>query len=173
MNEIFKPIPDWPNYEVSNLGRVRNVRFNRFLTLTPKPCNRGISYPSVWLSPHGRKKQFLVHSLVLRVFVGERPDGQHVRHKDRDTNNCCLSNLEYGTPADNKQDSIKHETYAHGNTHGNSILSERTVRIAKVLHRCDFSVKRIAQILSVSRSTIYHVLQGRSWKHVSVHSNYL
>ena len=166
MNEVFKPIPDWPNYEISTLGRVRNVRFNRFLTLTPKPCNRGISYPSVWLSRDGHKQQFFVHSLVLNVFIGERPEGAHCRHKDRNTNNCCLSNLEYGTPADNKQDSIKHGTHAHGSTHGNSKLTERTVRIARGLRKCDFSVNRIAQILSVAPSTIYGILQGKSWKHV-------
>lgn len=37
--EIWKTITDYPNYQVSNYGNVKNIRFNRILkcTITPYP----------------------------------------------------------------------------------------------------------------------------------------
>ena len=34
MEEIWKIIPDYPNYKVSNLGRVINIKKNKLMTLT-------------------------------------------------------------------------------------------------------------------------------------------
>ena len=166
MIETFEPIPEWSNYEVSNLGRVRNIKFNRVLRPSLKRCGGGIKYPFVWLSQDGRRLQIAVHQLVLQVFVGPRPIGYHCRHKDGDPTNVCLSNLVYGTPSDNKEDSIEHQTWAHGESHGNHKLTERTVRIARGLRKCDFTLKRIAEILSVSTTCIHEVLSGKTWKHV-------
>ena len=44
--EIWKTITDYPNYQVSNYGNVKNIRFNRILkcTITPygyKVCSLG------------------------------------------------------------------------------------------------------------------------------------
>lgn len=39
--EIWKTITDYPNYQVSNYGNVKNIRFNRILkcTITPYGYN--------------------------------------------------------------------------------------------------------------------------------------
>lgn len=35
--EIWKTITDYPNYQVSNYGNVKNIRFNRILKCTITP----------------------------------------------------------------------------------------------------------------------------------------
>ena len=34
MEEIWKIIPDYPNYKISNLGRVINIKKNKLMALT-------------------------------------------------------------------------------------------------------------------------------------------
>jgi hypothetical protein len=59
----------------------------------------------------GRKRTHTVHELVAGAFLGQRPDGHEVRHRDGDGLNCCRVNLEYGTSADNTADAVRHGTY--------------------------------------------------------------
>lgn len=38
--EIWKTITDYPNYQVSNYGNVKNIRFNRILKCTITPNDK-------------------------------------------------------------------------------------------------------------------------------------
>lgn len=38
--EIWKTITDYPNYQVSNYGNVKNIRFNRILKCTITPYDK-------------------------------------------------------------------------------------------------------------------------------------
>lgn len=51
-----------------------------------------------------------VHSVVCAAFIGPRPDGLVARHVNGDARDNRLVNLEYGTPAQNTADSIRHGT---------------------------------------------------------------
>ena len=104
--EIWKPIPGYTNYKVSNLGRVKSIyrascknQFFEGRILTPIRNNGG--YLKVNLSKDGVRKEGKIHRLVLSAFVGECPEGMVVNHIDEDKTNNCLSNLEYVTPKEN------------------------------------------------------------------------
>ena len=56
MKEIWKDIKDYPNYQVSNLGNVKNIKTNKIL----KPFNTGNEYLKVALSKNGVSKQFFI-----------------------------------------------------------------------------------------------------------------
>lgn len=64
-------------------------------------------YHEVCLHDSKRQKRGMVHQLVAYAFLGPRPAGQVVRHKDDNKDNNCVSNLEYGTDSDNKQDALR------------------------------------------------------------------
>ena len=41
INEIWKPVKDYPNYQISNLGRVKSLNYNRSgEEKILKSCNR-------------------------------------------------------------------------------------------------------------------------------------
>lgn len=59
----------------------------------------------------GRGNSRCVHMLVAEAFLGPRPIGQEVRHKDDDRTNPRLDNLEYGTRQDNVNDMMGRGRY--------------------------------------------------------------
>ena len=115
MIEIWKPIPGYLNYNVSNLGRVRSLgRFvhgnhgdyfieGRIL----KPIKNKGGYLKVNISVNGHRQEHKIHQLVMSAFVGDSPDGLQVNHIDEDKTNNRLDNLEYVTPKEN----INHGTH--------------------------------------------------------------
>jgi len=104
MQEIWKPIPGYEGrYEVSNLGRVRSfVRNYAGVFLKPGKASHG--YYTVSL---GSKNSRTLHSLVAETFIGPRPAGQEVLHKDGSRTNNCVENLRYGTRSENIRDAVR------------------------------------------------------------------
>lgn len=114
--ERWLPIPGYEGrYDVSDLGRVRS-----WLTYhTPIPPPRILKsrlddkgYLGVCLRRDGRTDQWKNHLLVLLAFVGPLPKGLETRHLNGDRANNVLTNIVYGTSAENTQDSLRHGTHS-------------------------------------------------------------
>jgi hypothetical protein len=95
-NEVWKIVEEFTNYEVSNLGRVKNRKTNRIL----KSCNTG-GYIIVGLSSNCKIRTFFVHRLVALAFIPNPENKQHVNHIDNNTTNNNVINLEWNTPLEN------------------------------------------------------------------------
>jgi hypothetical protein len=93
--ENWKDIANYDNYEVSSFGRVRNKKTGRIL----KQANMG-GYYGVGLSKI-KTKTFQVHRLVAETFIENLENKAHVNHKDKNSLNNHLSNLEWNTPKEN------------------------------------------------------------------------
>jgi hypothetical protein len=116
-DEVWKSIPGYKQYEVSNLGNVRSVdRWVRFgktesLRFTKgqviRKCINNNGYEQVTLC---RETGRHVHHLVLLAFVGPRPNGMEALHGDGNKANNRLDNLRYGTRSENQHDRAKHGT---------------------------------------------------------------
>ena len=84
--EVFMPIDEFPNYEVSNYGNVRNKMTGRILS--PRKNSRG--YYSVNLSDNNFKVYSkAVHRLVLVAFENNSENKKCVDHIDNDKSNNC------------------------------------------------------------------------------------
>jgi len=106
-SEQWRPVPAFEGkYEVSDLGRVKSLRWTPPRILRPGPSNYG--HMSVVL---GRRNTRMVHELVLIAFVGPRPPGQETRHLDGDPANNRLDNLCWGTRSENNRDAVRHGTW--------------------------------------------------------------
>lgn len=108
MTETWRAIPGYEgHYEASDQGRIRSVKRPDSLVLRGSPHVHG--YRNVHLTVLGRRRTFTVHQLVMLTFVGPRPDGMtDIRHLDGDPGNNRLSNLVYGTRAENIRDAQEH-----------------------------------------------------------------
>lgn len=95
--EIWKPIPNYENYEVSSLGRVRSLNYNnqtdkvRILKL----AIRKDGYTQIMLNKEGKCKMYSVHRLVAEAFIPNPNNLPCVNHIDENKQNNDVSNLEW------------------------------------------------------------------------------
>ena len=91
----FRPCVGFEDYEISEIGVVRNVKTGYVLT----PYLRN-GYPSVSI----KKRDCRVHRLVALAWLPPPKEGQtQVNHKFPPKSNCCASNLEWATPSENNK----------------------------------------------------------------------
>lgn len=101
----WRPVPGWEGlYEVSSDGQIRSLRAGRPMRtfITEK------GYRRVYLYRGKRIQRVRVHTAVLGAFVGPRPAGMVTRHLDGNPANNHLSNLAWGTHAENEADKKRH-----------------------------------------------------------------
>ena len=92
IEEKWRPVVGFENdYEVSNLGRLRNVLTNKVLSIV----NRKGDYLSYVLRSSGKRKSVRLHRIVYEAFVGNIPCGKHyhIHHVDGNKQNNVVSNL--------------------------------------------------------------------------------
>lgn len=96
MTEIWKIIPEFENYSVSNYGRIKTNNTGRIRKI-PTHTHTGYSYIGV-TNNNGKNKTKYVHQLVMMAFNGPYPSKNHViHHKDGNKTNNNINNLEYTT----------------------------------------------------------------------------
>ena len=94
MKEIWKDIKDYEgHYQVSNLSRVKSIKFGKERIL--KPVTNSSGYLSVKLCKDGKVKAFTVHRLVAEAFLPNPHNYSCVNHKDENKQNNNVSNLEW------------------------------------------------------------------------------
>ena len=101
--EVFRDVPDYEGmYKVSNLGRVKSIKFNKEKIL--KLGVDGVGYLQVKLCCEGKVKNVKIHQLVAIAFLNHTPDGFNgliVDHKDNDPLNNNVNNLQLVTNREN------------------------------------------------------------------------
>lgn len=85
-------------------------------------------YHIIILCRHGTPHTFTVHGLVANVFIGPRPIGSQVNHRDFDRTNNHVTNLEYVTPRENIHHTMNAGRTASGDRHGSHTHPERVAR---------------------------------------------
>lgn len=95
--EIWKDIKDYPNYLVSNFGRIRNKKTNRLLHF-----DENGKYSRVDLSCNGKTRHLYIHRIVYCTFNDDYDlEGFVIDHIDNNPRNNCLSNLQKITQQEN------------------------------------------------------------------------
>lgn len=95
-NEIWKDIEGYEGmYQVSNLGRVKSIKFRKEKIL--KPGRDTYGYLHISLSKNGERKQYLIHRLVAQAFIANPDNLSMINHKDENPSNNRVENLEWCT----------------------------------------------------------------------------
>lgn len=93
MEEIWKPIQDFDDYQISNLGNVRNIKTGQKLNPHINRCG----YFSVSLCKNKKVKNFKIHRLIAIAFIPNQENKPTVHHKDKNKINNSIENLEWAT----------------------------------------------------------------------------
>lgn len=117
--EIWVDIPDFDNFQVSNLGRVRSKAKtwtcgNGAIRIQPERevsysivfsrgsyGTHGSGYKRVILIQDNKRKVIFVHRLVAELFIPNPYNKPQVDHLDRNSLNNCVSNLRWCTAKEN------------------------------------------------------------------------
>jgi len=152
----WRKVNGW-DYEVSSDGRVRGRS-----GLKSTWSVRG--YRGLGLKSNGMKKRTYVHTLVAEAFLGPRPPGLEINHKDGDPTNNNVLNLEYITHKDNQRHASRIGKLCSGERHPLARLKNSDVY---EIVASELSDKEAAALFGVSGATVARVRSGKTWKAVT------
>ena len=159
--EEWRPCPDYEGYyEVSDLGRVRNVNGH---VLTPGSDWSG--YPFVGLTKDGKRTSKTVHRLVARAFHADKMNPLHkeVAHLDGTRTNCRADNLKWASRRENLFHKRAHGTHPEGRKNPRAKLTVQQVREIRAVKGWRIN-ERLARKYGVCASTIDRVRRGKIWR---------
>jgi len=95
--EEYREIPNYSNYMISNFGNLKNKKTNRIL----RQWIAGNGYKYCRIINNDGHKKITIHSLITKIFLGEKPDNYEIDHIDRNKLNNSIENLRYVSKKDN------------------------------------------------------------------------
>lgn len=167
--EVWRAIPEFPDYAVSNLGNVKRIKdaktakAGRQLKSSKMPSG----YVGIILRRDGRSITQYVHTLVLSAFICPRPSPVHqaahyngVRWDNR------LANLRWALPIENNADKKKHGTDQVGMKHHMRKITDADVLEIRRLRSLGMYCKDIAKRFGLHKAYISLVANGKRWSHI-------
>lgn len=146
-HERWVRIEGFESYQISDHGRVRS-KTGRLMR--PGKLRRG--HLRVTLCQGGERTSFQVHHLVLRHFVGARPEGSEGLHNNDIPADNCFKNLRWGTRSDNMRDAVANGRMPHVHA---PLLREQIVTAVATGARVQAEARRHG----IPRRTIYDWLK--------------
>ena len=171
MKEIWKSLKNivehGDNYEVSDLGNVRNAVTKKVL----KGVKNHKGYLRVSLMLNGKPKHHFIHKLVALAFIPNPENKAQVNHKKgKEKDNNRVDNLEWATRSEN----MKHaydtglETVKKGEETNSAKLTEAEVIEIKKMLASNTPQSTIAAKLGIGKGHVSSIKSGRIWSHVHV-----
>jgi len=168
-NEEWRTCIEYPDYAVSNMGRVKRIMFHQYTRnyeYLVKPRKNSNGYLEVNILAPGNAR---VHRLVCRAFHGEPlPKQTDVNHIDNDRTNNRVDNLHWCTRKENLHWGKQQGRDNTGERNGQAKLTEDTVKqIIHLLKTTNRSMANIGQEFNLVHATISLINTGIRWKHLT------
>lgn len=173
---IWMPVPN-TNLFASSCGKIARFKNGEYLIKKPR-INNNTGYLQINLSVNKKKITKPLHQLVAPAFLGPRPDGLVINHKDGNKHNNSAENLEYVTRKRNskhaydmgltpKPPKLKAENRnpAKGEKHFKAKLTDAIV--VEIL-TSPLGSRRLGRKFNVSKDAIQAVKRRKTWKHVTI-----
>lgn len=97
---MWKEIKINPKYSIDENGNVKNNKRNRLITPYDNKAGKGYLYVCLY-NGHIKQGAYGVHRLVAQAFIPNPNNKSHVNHKDGNTKNNNVNNLEWVSPLEN------------------------------------------------------------------------
>ena len=168
--ERWADIPGCTGYQVSNLGRIRNLQTRGGRLLVPprilKPLFTRKGYCRVSLPFKDGRKSAQIHRLVAYAFCDGYGPNLHASHLDGNPANNEASNLKWCTPSENIRHKTVHGTMAIGERNGQSKLTKDQVLTILNLRKAGKPLRKLAKQYGVNYSSICKIVRGEMWSHI-------
>jgi hypothetical protein len=114
MDELFKQITNYPNYEISNHGNVRNTKTGRTLKIKIRKDNYSEVGLPILINGKNKQTWLKIHRLIGLAFIDNPDNKKCIDHIDCDRQNNHVSNLRWATHTENQQNSSLHKNNSTG-----------------------------------------------------------
>ena len=176
MNIVWKVVPSWPKFEVSNIGGIRHTNGKSKYTNISKQ-----GYVVLQTKLDGKIKTLKLHRLIAETFL--KPPSEDltllcskthwgvvcVNHIDGNKLNNNVNNLEWCTQEyNNRHANISNLVPAlKGSLNGRSKLDENTVHeICLLFQNTNMKTQEVADRFNISLSQVQKIRCGIAWKHI-------
>ena len=155
--EEWRSIKDFPDYEISNTGKVRSLK----RVEEPTVLSNGLGssgYYNVVLRRDNKSHTVRVHKLVAEAFIPHSEEFNVVNHIDGNKLNNEVTNLEWVSYSDNNQKAYDEGLKGKGEDHYLAKLTDQQallIRFTVGLFRD--SIKELSEKFSVSDTTIFRL----------------
>lgn len=178
INEEWVEITGFPNYLISNKGRVKRIsrlilgKSGSKYKLPEKimsPVLSKAGYPSVLLTIGEAKLNFKIHRLVAKAFIPNPENKPQVNHKNGIKTDNNVDNLEWATASENVTHAFKTglSQGKKGEANNSSKLTEREVlQIRHLFAMKVFDMEELSKKYKVTNKTIFNIVTRRVWKHI-------
>ena len=145
----WRVITEYPTYEVSTDGQVRNKKTGRVLKANPN----GFGYLHVGLRKDNKGHTKMIHRLVGEAFI-PNPDGKLViDHINRDKTDNHLENLRWATSSENNQNKGRQSNNTSGykhissdNTRDKWCIQIHTHKIYRYFNKSAWTLEQVVDI---------------------------
>ena len=155
----MKPIPNYPNYSVTEDGKIINNKFNREL----KPILGNTGYYQISLSNKGESRNLTIHRLVANAYLSNDENKREVNHINGIKTDNRLENLEWATSSENRQHAFDTglKIYTERQRTINSELMSKPVLDTQtgIFYN---SAKEASRLLGINKNTLYGYLLGHN-----------
>lgn len=169
MIEIWRKIPNFSTYEVSNFGRVRS--WNKLVNYEPlimrtKVDKGGYVTISTMYNDFGQVKTTKVHRLVAITFIPNPDNKPQVNHIDGNKTNNCVENLEWVTHKENFIHATSNGLRPIGEEHGRHKLTWDDVNYIRSVYIKGsnvFGTNALAKTFGVTPRLITLIMRNEIW----------
>lgn len=161
--EIWRPIIGYINYEISNLGRIKNGEIIMKLTLHVS------GYNIIGLTLNGKQRVFRFHRLVAEHFCEKKEGCDIVNHLNGIKTDNRAINLEWTTVSGNTSHSyaMGFQKPRVGIESYTAILSEQNViDIRNKYQTKQYTQRELGVLYGVSRTAINLIINRKRWAHI-------
>jgi hypothetical protein len=170
MKEIWKKIKKYPNYMVSNYGRIKREP-PYFISLSglikPQLTNNGRF--RVPLCKNNKFKKFLVSRLVAQAFLPNLQNLPEVNHIDGNPKNNKVSNLEWCTRSYNMLHAFKiglHSMPKGEKCAWSKLTNKSVLKIRKIYSQGNISMKKLGTMFGITNETVHGIIHKKYWSHI-------
>ncbi len=190
-NEIWKKVEYFPDYSISNLGRVKSFKQDKINGKIRKQHKDSVGYFQVNLYKNGKSEPKLVHRLVFEVHKEKLKEGYNVHHIDEDEENNFVENLEskphgkhtedhhtgkhYSEESKIKMSETIKEKFKNGeinqkgeSNHNHKLAEGQVIQIQLLLKEEKLNNREIGELFGVKSKTISDIKLGKTWSYVKI-----
>ncbi|MFA5217179.1 HNH endonuclease signature motif containing protein [Sulfuricurvum sp.] len=177
-HKVWMPVYNFKNiYEVSSEGEIRRIKTGKILSprISTVPKKGKKVYASValykWINGELKRHPLLIHTIVARAFIGKKPIGFQVNHKDGVKLNNYASNLEYVTQKENMRHArelglIKPHIGVMGSKSNLSKLTDKDVLKIRKERACGAKIAFLAEKYDVCFANTMLIVHRKTWRHI-------